>query len=166
MLGFLRPPHRSDLVATERQGDLRILGDNPRQRHGEIVSQRHVAPTLVLKAIQQVVFLPTVFADEDVEVLQCRRHQRHEPEARKDPLDLLEHLLARNHLRREIVPKPFEDPGLDASLVVHVEALSSQPSDIRVSTNAEVVADALADLLPETWRHDWRLEGLVKKRGV
>ena len=101
---LLRPvgaPHRLDLVALEglRQGAA-VLGDDPGQRHGEVVAQRQVgfAAPAVLAALEdledQAVAFLAVLPGEGLDVLDRRRLERFEAVALVDLGDHRDHVLA------------------------------------------------------------------------
>ena len=87
---LLRPvgaPHRLNLVALEELRQLAlVLGDDARQRHGEVVPQREVGfarLTAFLAALQDLENQPIAFfavlAEQRLDVLDRRRLERLEP---------------------------------------------------------------------------------------
>ncbi len=87
----VRPPHRLNLVALEELRQLAaMLGDDARERHGEVVAQRQVglARRLVLAAAQhledQLVAFFAVLAGQRLDVLERRRLERLEAVAPVD----------------------------------------------------------------------------------
>jgi hypothetical protein len=107
-LRVLAAPHRGNVVPLERQPQLlRMLGDEPRQRHGEIEPQAHVAAAVILKAVELLVGFLAPFAGEDLEVLKRRRVDRPESIGAIDPPRRLDDPLPRHHRLGKIIAKTF-----------------------------------------------------------
>ena len=106
-------PHRLNLIALEQTRQLRaVLGNHPRQRHGEIVPQRQIRlpGRLVLAALENLenepVALLAVLAHQRLEVLDRGSFQRLEPVSLVDILDLADDVLAPAHVFRQEVAHP------------------------------------------------------------
>jgi hypothetical protein len=105
------PPHRLDLVALEvlRQRAA-MLGDDARQRHGEVVPEGQVGLSrrLVLAALQdledELVALLAVLAEERLDVLDGRCLERLEAVALVDGPDDADHVGAATNVGRQEIP--------------------------------------------------------------
>ncbi len=91
-------PDRGDLVTAEGAGEIGVLGDDARERHGQIEAE----PQFLFFRIgdpkdRRLRFLARA-AGEDVEVLDRGRAQRNEAVELIDATDGVHHLLPRQHL--------------------------------------------------------------------
>jgi len=79
-----------------------ILRHNPRQRHSLIIAQRHFAPAVVLKAIDQFLIVAD-FAIERFSIFDDRRLQRLEAVPLEDGRQRIDDVLPQDHRRWQMI---------------------------------------------------------------
>ena len=112
--GLVGAEDRAEVVAAEREFQvLGVLGDEPRERDGQVEPHRDRLFLGALQAEQRLVRLLAAGADEGGQVLEDRRVDREEAVALVDGLDLPDHVVAQDHVLRQQVLEPFEGLRLD-----------------------------------------------------
>src|SRR5204863_10063823 len=108
--GAIRAPDGLNLVALEKPGELvAVLGDDARERDGQIIAERQVglARALVLAALEdfedELVALLAVLAQERLDVFDRGRLQRLEAVALVDIFNTADDVLAPPHVGGEEV---------------------------------------------------------------
>ena len=108
-------PHRRHLVAAERARQVAVLGDHPRQRHGEIEAQAERFRLRPLDAEDRALrLLARRRAEQHVEVLDGRGGEGHEAVQLVDAADGVHHPLPGQQLGRHQVAQPLEQTGFDS----------------------------------------------------
>jgi hypothetical protein len=102
---LLCTPDRRDLIATKWHLKVSMLGYDASQGYGEVISKGHRASAVILEAVKELVTLVSVFAEQDIGVLQRRCGQGSEPEGLEHFRDLTQNLLSREVALREIIPE-------------------------------------------------------------
>src|SRR5680860_11120 len=108
-LRFLGPPHRSDLVALERDHRLllvhRVVAG---QRDSQVVAKTHLPIALIEEVIHQL-FVLAGLAGQGLHVLKGRCVKWFESVPFEDRAEDRDHAQAEAHLFRRVVPEAFED---------------------------------------------------------
>jgi hypothetical protein len=108
-LSVLAAPHRRHVVALEGQPQVvEVLGREAGEGNGEVEPHPHVAAAMVLKAVQLLVGLLAALAGEDLQVFERRRVDRRETVGAVDAAGDVEHALAGQGLRRQVVAEALE----------------------------------------------------------
>ena len=109
---LLCAPHRRDLIPPERHLEVAMLRNDSREGHGQIIAERDVSTTVILKAVEQLVALISILSKQDLRVLKRRRRQGRKPKRLEDLGDLSENLLPWDVRHRQVITKPLQYSGL------------------------------------------------------
>ena len=113
-LGVFAAPDRGDVVALERRAEFAdVLGGEAGERHGQVEAEADVAAAVVLEAVELLVGFRAPFAEEDFQILECRRIDRAEAVGAKHAPGGVHDRFAGEHDGRQIVAEALQSARLD-----------------------------------------------------
>ncbi|MCG3142603.1 MAG: hypothetical protein HDKAJFGB_04120 [Anaerolineae bacterium] len=113
-LRSFRAPYRRDLITLERFGHFGIHGDDARQWHGQIVSQRELFFAFaVARVVNQFFRVRTVLARQSLREFQRGRLQRLETEPFKNIFNDAHHITPPQHFLRHNIAHSARQTGFD-----------------------------------------------------